>query len=66
MPAERCRLVWDITPDGPATENRAYYSSLEEAKAQAKHDIEHGRAILRIEDENGRLLWEPKAVKGAP
>lgn len=60
-PAGRVRLVWDATPDGGAVnENRAWYASVDEARVQAEHDLAAGaRAILRIEDENGRLLWEP-------
>ncbi len=60
-PAGRVRLVWDASPDQPVvTENRAWYASLVDARDQADHDMAIGaRAILRIEDENGRLLWEP-------
>lgn len=38
---------------------KARYNTLEEAKAQAEHDIEHGKRILRIEDEDGKEVWTP-------
>lgn len=36
---------------------RARYNTLKEAQAQAEHDIEHGKRILRIEDGDGNEVW---------
>lgn len=56
-------LYWDDKdaryPELPDKIARARYSSLEEAQAQAEHDLVHGRRILRIEDEDGNVAWVP-------
>lgn len=54
-------LIADGRASGMAqlVEVRAPYATLEEAQAQAEHDLTQGRQPLRIEDaETGEVLWE--------
>jgi hypothetical protein len=38
---------------------KAVYNSLDEAQAQAEHDLQLGRHPLRVEDaDTGAVLWE--------
>lgn len=55
-------LIADGRASGMAqlVEVRAPYATLEEAQAQAEHDLRQGRQPLRIEDaDTGEVLWEP-------
>lgn len=55
-------LILDGRASGMAqlVEVRAPYATLEEAQAQAEHDLTQGRQPLRIEDaETGTVLWAP-------
>lgn len=60
-------LHWAWEGSRDHTERKAPYASLEEARAQADHDLalaqnsgDFSEAPLRItEGENGRVLWEP-------
>ena len=55
------QLVWN--EGDPSSENRpqklikANYATLEEAKAQAKVDIEYGKNIIGVLDEDGKMIW---------
>ena len=60
--AERVALVWDTSdPDNKDRKLvRAIHVSLENAKAQALHDIERGLRVVRIETLDGdKTLWTP-------
>lgn len=57
-------LVWRWNDSAEHTERRAAYKSLDDAKAQADHDLaraeqedDYSTAPLRIEDETGEVLW---------
>lgn len=60
-------LIWDGRACGLAQipEVRAPYATLEEAQAQAEHDLAQGRQPLRIEDgDTQEVLWEPSDIPG--
>lgn len=49
-------LYWDESAHQDGSKLcRSTYSSLKEAKEQAKHDLEYGRVILGIEESDGEL-----------
>lgn len=56
-------LFWDSADFGVRfkraghEEVKAHFASLEEAQAQAEHDLERGRRPLRIEDPEGNVVW---------
>lgn len=55
-------LIADGRASGMAqlVEVRAPYATLEEAQAQAEHDLAQGRQPLRIEDaDTHEVLWRP-------
>lgn len=58
------QLVWN---DGdPASENRpekyikANYATLQDAKDQAKVDMDLGKNIVGVLDEDGKMIWTGK------
>ena len=60
-------LIWDGRACGLAQipEVRAPYATLEEAQAQAEHDLTQGRQPLRIEDgDTQEVLWAAPGTQG--
>ena len=59
-------LVYDRRVGTDNLHVRAYYDELEDAKTQATHELENvgtpGEGIVGIEDEDGKLVWEPNGA----
>lgn len=45
-------------PDGPKL-TRARHNDLDAAIGQAELDLSYGRGVVRIEDAEGNVVWEP-------
>lgn len=55
------QLIWnDADPESetnPEKLIRANYATLKEARAQAEYDVELGKRVIGIADNNGKFVW---------
>lgn len=54
-------ITWSPDENREKGRFRAPYATLAEAKAQAQHDHDvNGRVDVRVEDAEGKVVWEPE------
>jgi hypothetical protein len=54
-------ITYELHEEGLSGRVRARYSSLEEAKTQAQHDVDvNNRVDVKVEDAGNKIVWSPK------